>query len=65
MQAEYRTLDMRRVLRVPTLQLAPSIDRTLAIQLLIRSIRDALSGNLDVAKPTGTVTLALPTWAPG
>ena len=59
---------MRRVPRVPRvqpLQFPPSADRTAATQLLIRSIRDALSGMFDVADPTGTVTLTSPVWVPG
>ena len=57
MQAAYRTLDMRRVPRIQPLQFPPSADRTAAAQLLIRSMRDALSGIFDVADPTGTVTM--------
>ena len=60
MQVEYRTLDMRHVPRIQFLQFALSTDRTAATQLLVRSIRDALSGIFDVADPTGTVTLDLP-----
>ena len=56
---------MRRVPRVQPLQFPPSADRTAATQLLIRSIRDALSGIFDVADPTGTVTLTSPVWVPG
>ena len=65
LQAAYRTLDMRRVPRVQPLQFPPSADRTAATQLLIRSMRDALSGIFDVADPTGTVTLTSPVWVPG
>ena len=65
LQAAYRTLDMRRVPRVQPLQSPPSVDRTAATQLLLRSIRDALSGIFDVADPTGTVTLTSPVWVPG
>ena len=65
LQAAYRTLDMRRVPRVQPLQFPPSTDRTAATQLLIRSIRDALSGIFDVADPTGTVTMNSPVWVPG
>ena len=64
MYVEYRTLDMRRVPRIQSLRFAPSTDRTAATQLLVRSIRDALSGIFDVADPTGTVTLDSPTWVP-
>ena len=60
MQAAYRTLDMRRVPRIQPLQFPPSADRTAATQLLIRSMRDALSGIFDVADPTGTVTMDSP-----
>ena len=65
LQAAYRTLDMRRVPRVQPLQFSPSADRTAATQLLIRSVRDALSGIFDVADPTGTVTLTSPVWVSG
>ena len=64
-QAAYRTLDMRRVPRVQPLQFPPSADRTAATQLLIRSMRDALSGIFDVTDPTGTVTMYSPVWVPG
>ena len=65
LQAAYRTLDMRCVPRVQPLQFPPSADRTAATQLLIRSIRNALSGIFDVADPTGTVTVTSPVWVPG
>ena len=65
LQAAYRTLDTRRVPRVQPLQFPPSADRTAATQLLIRSIRGALSGIFDVADPSGTVTLTSPVWVPG
>ena len=65
MQAAYRTLDMRRVPRVQPLQFPPSADRTSATQLLIRSMRDALSGIFDVADPSGTVTMNSPVWVSG
>ena len=65
MQAVYRTLDMRRVNRIQPLQFPPSADRTAATQLLIRSMRDALSGIFDVADPTGTVTMDSPVWGSG
>ena len=65
LQAAYRTLDMRRVPRVQPLQFPPSADRTAATQLLIRSMRDALSGIFDVADPTGTVTTDSPVWVSG
>ena len=52
MQAAYRTLDMRRVPRIQPLQFPSTADRTAAVQLLIRSMRDALSGIFDVADPT-------------
>ena len=64
-QAAYRTLDTRRVPRVQPLQFPPSADRTAATQLLIRSMRDALSGIFDVTDPTGTVTMHSPVWVPG
>ena len=65
LQAAYHTLDMRRVPRVQPLQFPPSADRTAATQLLIRSMRDALSGIFDVADPTGTVTMDSPVWVSG
>ena len=65
LQAAYRTLDMRRVPRVQPLQFLPSADRTAATHLLIRSMRDALSGIFDVADPTGTVTMDSPVWVSG
>ena len=65
LQAAYRTLDMRRVPRVQPLQFPPSADRTAATQLLIRSMRDALSGIFDVADPTGTVKMDSPVWVSG
>ena len=65
LQAAYRTLDMRRVPRVQSLQFPPSTDRTAATQLLICSMRDALSGIFDVADPTGTVTMNLLVWVSG
>ena len=65
MQAAYRTLDMRRVPRIQPLQFPPSADRTAATQLLIRSMRDALSGIFDVVDPTGTVTMDSPVWVSG
>ena len=55
---------MRRVPRVQPLHFPPSADRTAATQLLVRSMRDALSGIFDVADPTGTVTLTSPVWVP-
>ena len=64
LQAAYRTLDMRRVPRVQPLQFPSSADRTAATQMLIRSIRNALSGIFGVANPTGTVTLTSPVWVP-
>ena len=65
MQAAYRTLDMRCVPRIQPLQFPPSADRTAATQLLIRSMRDALSGIFDVADPSGTVTMDSPVWVSG
>ena len=65
MQAAYRTLDMRRVPRIQPLQFPRSADRTAATQLLIRSMRDALSGIFDVADPTGTMTMDSPVWVSG
>ena len=65
MQAAYRTLDMRRVPRIQPLQFPPSADRTAATQILICSMRDALSGIFDVADPTRTVTMDSPVWVSG
>ena len=65
MQAAYRTFDMRRVPRIQPLQFPPPADRTAATQLLIRSMRLALSGIFDVADPTGTVTMDSPVWVSG
>ena len=65
MQAEHRTLDTRRVLRVQPLQLSPHTDRTAATQLLVHSMRDALSGIFDVADPLGSVTMRSHVWVSG
>ena len=65
MQAEYRTLDTRRVPRVQPLQSSPHTDRTAATQLLIQSMRDALSKMFDVADPSGSVTMRSPSWVSG
>ena len=56
---------MRRVPCVQPLPFPPSTDRTATTQLLIRSIRDALSGIFDVADPTETVPMNSPVWVPG
>ena len=56
---------MRRVPRIQPLQFPRSADRTAVTQLLIRSIRDALSGIFDVTDPTGTVTMDSPVWVSG
>ena len=56
---------MRRVPRAQPLQFPPSTDRAAATHLLIRSIRDALSGIFDVVHPTGTVTMKSPVLVPG
>ena len=42
MQAEYRTLDTRRVPRVQPLQFSPHTDRTEATYILVQSMRDTL-----------------------
>ena len=55
-QAEYRTLDICRVPIVQALQFSPHTDKTAATQLLVHSIRDALSRIFDVADPSGSVT---------
>ena len=65
MKAECRTLDTRRVPRIQPLQFSPHTDRTAATQLLVHSMRDALSGIFDVADPSGSVTMRSPTWVPG
>ena len=65
MQAEYRTLDTRRVPRLQPLQFFAHTDRTAATQLLVHSVRDALSGIFDVADPSGSVTMRSPTWVSG
>ena len=65
MEAEYRTLDTRRVPRVQPLQFSPHTDRTAATQLLVHSMSDALSGIFYAANPSGSVTLRSPIWVPG
>ena len=65
MQAEYRTLDTRRVPRIQPLQFSPHTDRTAATQLLVHTMCDAPSGIFDVADPSGSVTMRSPTWVPG
>lgn len=61
MHADHRTLDMRRVPRIQSLQFVPSVHKTAAMQLLVNSKRDALSGIFDVADSSRTVTLDSPT----
>ena len=65
LQTAYRTLDMRRVPRVQPLQFPSSTDRAAVTQLLVRSMRDALSWIFDVGDPTGTVTMNSPVWVSG
>ena len=65
MQAEYRTLDTRRVPQVQCLQTSPHTDRTVAMQLSVHSMLDALSRIFDVADPSGSVTMRSPTWVSG
>ena len=65
MQAEYRTLDTRRVPRFQTLQFSPHTDRTAVTQLLVHSMSDALSDIFDAAHPSGSVALRSPIWVPG
>ena len=65
MQAEYRTLDTRRIPIVQSLQFSPHTDRTAATQLLVHSMRDTLSGMFDVADPSGSVTMRSPIWVSG
>ena len=64
-QAEYRTLETRRVPRVQPLQFSPHTDLTAATQPLVQSMRDALSGMFDVADPSGSVTMRSPSWVSG
>lgn len=61
-QAKYHTLDMRHI--VP-LEFPPSNDRSTAEQLIVHPIRDALSGIVDVADPTDTITSDSPGWVCG
>ena len=65
MQAEYRTLDTCRNPRVQPLHVSAHTDRTSATQLLIHSMRNALSGIFDVADPSGSVTMRSLTWVSG
>ena len=65
MKVEYRTLDTRRVPQVQPLQFSPHTDKTTAMQLLVHSMRDALSGIFDVANPSGSVTMRSSTWVSG
>ena len=65
MQAVHRTLDIRRVPRVQPLQFSPHMERTAAAQLLVHSMRDALSGIFDDADPSGSVTMRSLIWVPG
>ena len=62
MQAEYRTLDTRRVPQIQPLQFSLHTDRTADTQLLVQSMRDASSGIFDVADPSGSVTMKSSTW---
>ena len=64
-QAEYRTLDTRRVPRIQPLQFSPHTDRTAATQLLTQSMSDALSGIFDVADPSDSVTMRSSSWVSG
>ena len=65
MQEECRTLGTRRDRRIQPLQFSPHTDRTVATQLLVNSMRDALSGIFYVADPSGSVTMRSPTWVSG
>ena len=65
LKAEYQTLETRHVSRVQPLQFFPHSDRTAATQLLVHSMRDALSDIFDVADPSGSVTIRPPVWVPG
>ena len=49
MREEYRTLEIRRVSRVQSLQFTPSNDWTAATQLSIHFMCDAFSSYIDVA----------------
>ena len=48
-----------------TAAVPPLSEQNCRTQLLIRSMRDALSGIFDVADPTGTVTMDSPVWVSG
>lgn len=55
---------MRRVLRIQSLQLAPCVDRTAAMQHLVNSMCSALSvffyvGTLTLKLPQGVMPLSL------
>ena len=65
MQAEYRTLDSRRVSKIRPLEFSPHTDRMGATQLLTQSICEVLSGMFDVADPSGSVTMRSPSWVSG
>lgn len=56
---------MHHVPTIKSLQFAPSIERTAVTQLLLRFIRDALSGISYVPDLTGAETLESPTWVAG
>ena len=47
------------------MQFSPHTDRTAATQLLVHSMRDALSDIFDVPDPSGSVTMRSPTWVSG
>ena len=49
----------------PALEFFASHERTAATQLLVHSMRDALSCIFDVADPSGSVTMRSPTWVSG
>ena len=53
MQAEYRTLDTRRVPQIQRLQFSPHTDRTAATQLLVHSMRDAFLRHFLYGRPIG------------
>ena len=53
---------MRRVPRAQSLKRSSQADRTASTQLLLHSMRDALSSIFDVAHPADIVTMSSPTW---
>ena len=60
-QAEYRTLDTRRVPRIQPLQFSAHTNRTAATRLLRHSMHDAFSAIFGIADPSGSVAMRSPT----